>query len=84
MPKIKKSLMGSHNPSEQEEKARRWCIGHNIKIYPKPTTSGVPTRWKLVLQINTKTVEAPDELGKGVIWERMYEYYMYYYKKYNK
>ena len=66
MPKVKASMMGKHNPSEEEEAARRWCINNNIRISPSAVGAGT------------------DQLAKNEVWTRMYEYYMYYYKKSNQ
>ncbi len=84
MPKAKVSMMGKHNPSEEEEAARRWCINNNIKISPSAVYPGTPTRWVLVLDRNGKIVNGPDQLAKNEVWIKMYEYYMYYYKKSNQ
>lgn len=84
MPKAKASMMGKHNPSEEEEAARRWCINNNIRISPSAVGPGTPTRWILVLDLNGKIVNGPDQLAKNEVWTRMYEYYMYYYKKSNQ
>jgi len=84
MPKAKASMMGKHNPSEQEEAARRWCINNNIRIAPSAVGAGIPTRWVLVLDLNGKIINGPDQLAKNEVWTRMYEYYMYYYKKSNQ
>jgi len=103
MAKIKTSMMGKHNPSEEEEAARRWCINNNIKISPSAVGAarrwcinnnikispsavgaGTPTRWILVLDLNGKIVNGPDQLAKNEVWIKMYEYYMYYYKKSNQ
>ena len=84
MPKAKVSMMGKHNPSEEEEAARRWCINNNIKISPSAVGAGTPIRWILVLELNGKLINAPDQLAKNEVWIKMYEYYMYYYKKSNQ
>ena len=84
MPKAKVSMMGKHNPSEEEEAARRWCIDNNIKISSSAVGAGTPTRWILVLDLNGKIVNGPDQLAKNEVWIKMYEYYMYYYKKSNQ
>jgi len=81
MAKAKVSMMGKHNPNEEEEAARRWCINNNIRISPSAVGTGTPTRWILVLDLNGKIVNGPDQLAKNEVWIKMYEYYMYYYKK---
>jgi hypothetical protein len=84
MAKKKASMMGAHIPSEKEEQARRWCINNNIRISPSAVGAGTPARWVLVLDLNGKIVNAPDQVSRTEVWVKMYEYYMYYYKKSNQ
>jgi len=84
MARKKISMMGQYLADDIEETARIWCNKNSIRIYPKPTIMGSPNKWFLILEINTKIVQAPDELHRVDVWKKMYEYYMYYYLKYNK
>jgi len=83
MAKRKTSMMGMYNAEDYEEAARIWCNKNDILIYPKPCTRGSPSNWFLIISIKNKIAQAPDELPRNKVWEKMYEYYMYYYKKYN-
>tara|TARA_R100001480_G_scaffold118690_1_gene117892 strand:+ start:611 stop:865 length:255 start_codon:yes stop_codon:yes gene_type:complete len=84
MPRKKVSLMGSYNADEREDKAMRWCINNGIRIYPKPTERGTPSRWWLIIEINNRINQSPEEYPRNKVWEKLYEFYNYYYKKYNK
>ena len=84
MPRVKASMMGAYNTEEVEEKARIWCQKNGIRIYPKPETKGTPAAWFLIIEINGNENNAPDAFKRIEVWKKMYEYYMYYYKKYNK
>lgn len=79
--KKKASMMGQYLPTDEEELSRRWCNKNGIKIYPKPTIRGSPSRWFIVLEINGNPNQTPDDFGRNEVWEKMYEYYMYYYLK---
>ena len=74
----KKISMGTYVASELELKAYRWCIRNKIYIAPKAINE---TRWSVVITNNGRTHEDPSHYIKGLIWEKIYEYYKYYYEK---
>jgi hypothetical protein len=82
MPRAKVSMMGMYNAEDYEEDARMWCQKHGIRIYPEPETRGSPAAWFLIIEINGNKNKAPDALKRNEVWQKMYEYYMYYYEKY--
>ena len=61
--------------------AYRWCI--NNGIYISPFATGDAT-WYIEIKINGKTNRSPDVYSKTAIWIKMYEFYEYYYNKYEK
>ena len=71
--------MGDYLPSKEEYEAMRWCINNNIKIYPIPESS---IRWFVEIDINGKKNKSPESFAKTIIWQKIYEYHKYYYKKY--
>jgi len=81
MAKKGKVNMGSYTPDELEFKAYHWCINNNIYIAPKALTEA---RWSIVITNNNKTNEDPNSYTKADIWIKIYEYYKYYYNKYEK
>jgi len=83
MAKRKASMMGMYNAEDIEETARMWCNKNGIIIYPKPCTVGTPSKWFLMISLKGKApAQSPDELPRNEVWKKLYEYYMYYYKKY--
>ena len=74
----KKISMGTYVASELELEAYRWCIINRIYIAPKAINE---TRWSIVITNNGRTHEDPSHYIKGLIWEKIYEYYKYYYEK---
>ena len=74
----KELSMGTYITSELELEAYRWCIRNKIYIAPKAINE---TRWSIVITNNGRTHEDPSHYIKGLIWEKIYEYYKYYYEK---
>ena len=71
--------MPSYNRSPEEEAAYQWCIKNGIKIAPFAKEPGA---WYIDITINGKTNRSPHVYIKDMIWEKIYEYYRYYYEKY--
>jgi len=81
MPKLKKkSIMGKYYATYDEMNAAMWCVKNNIKVSPlkKSYTEDV---WYIEIAINGKTHKSPEAYGKVFVWEKMYEFYLYYYNK---
>jgi hypothetical protein len=84
MPKLKKgSIMGKYYATDEEIDAAMWCIKNNIKISPLKK-SFAEDRWYIEITLNGKTHRSPESYGKTVVWEKMYEFYLYYYNLYIK
>ena len=81
MAKSKGINMGEYLATPEEWEAYRWCVNNNIYIAPKALTDA---RWSIVITNNNKTNEDPNSYTKTDIWIKIYEYYKYYYKKYEK
>ncbi|MBC8398543.1 MAG: hypothetical protein H8E16_15785 [Flavobacteriales bacterium] len=73
--------MGEYLATPEELEAYRWCVNNNIYIAPKALTDA---RWSIVITNNNKTNEDPNSYLKNDIWVKIYEYYKYYYNKYEK
>jgi hypothetical protein len=71
--------MGNYVPKTAEYEAMYWCVDNNIKISPKALST---LKWSIVLDINGKITESPDAFPKIIIWQKIWEYYKYYYNKY--
>ncbi len=78
MAKWKKVDMGSYVPSIEDMEAYVWCIRNKIYISPQAVTEGT---WTIAITNNGRTHEDPSHYIKGLIWEKIYEYYKYYYEK---
>lgn len=83
MPALKKKdPMGVYVFTDEEFDAARWCIKNGIVISPFP--SSITTRWHIDIVINGKSNLSPKTFGSVEIWIKLYEYYLYYFNKYNK
>ena len=71
---------GYHAYTNEDMKRVSWCINKNIKIAVIP--SG--TKWQIELNINDKIHLDPEIREADKAYEKMYEYYKYYYDKHNK
>jgi len=67
-------------PDKEEYKYYRWCINNNIVIWP---VSELTNNWHIRITINGKTSVSPQRYGED-IWEKVHEFYKYYYDKYYK
>ena len=59
-----------------------WCFSNGIKIGPIPLWGKDWGNWTVEITINGKTNRSPHVYIKDMIWEKIYEYYRYYYEKY--
>ncbi len=71
--------MGQYIYSDEEFEAYSWCIKNGIRISPMAKDE---TNWFIEITINNKTNRSPETYKKMVIWEKLFEYYLYYYGKY--
>ena len=73
--------MGDYVPKQIEYDAMRWCINNKIKMSPKAKST---IAWYIDIEVNGKITTSPESFAKVVIWKKIFEYYSYYYKKYEK
>lgn len=71
--------MGNYVPKDSEYKAMYWCINNGIKISPQAKNT---FEWNIVIDINGKINISPESYTKIIIWKKIFEYYLYYHKKY--
>ena len=71
--------MGNYVPKIIEYEAMYWCIKNGIKISPKALST---LKWSIIIDVNGRINESPECFGKIAIWQEIFKYYLYYYKKY--
>ena len=79
MAKSKPFDMGVYTPTEEDVDAFIWCIRNKIYISPKAINE---SRWTITINNKNITNEDPNSYMKTIIWEKVFEYYKYYYNKY--
>ena len=71
-------------PWEQDEmKVVGWCMNKNIHVGITPDFKHEYNLWQIDIMINGKTHADPARYDDDVL-DKVYEYYKYYYDKYNK
>jgi len=78
MAKKKNIDMGSRRFTYADHNAYLWCIRNRILISPLAKSN---VRWYIEITINGKITKDPNDYGKTEIWDKIFEYYKYYYKK---
>ena len=62
----------------------QWCLDNNIAVCVVPDWSRSSEYWKIEIKINNKVHVDPTVYTVANVHDKMYEYYKYYYDKYNK
>ena len=70
--------------TEHEMKIIGWCLNNNITVGISPDWKDDLNRWQIDVVINKKTHTDPNRYNNDTIYNKVNEYYKYYYDKYNK
>lgn len=68
------------NPTHEHHKAMQWCIKNNIKVAVNPTTKGL----RVIINERGKKKLSPGTYSKTEANNKVWELYLYIYKKYWK
>ena len=68
----------------EEMKIIGWCLNKNISIGVSPDWKDHATRWQIDININGKIHTDPNRYNNDAVYNKVNEYYKYYYDKYNK
>jgi hypothetical protein len=71
---------GYHDYTNEDMKRVQWCLDKNIKIAVIP--KGV--EWQVEISLNDKIHLDSNTYKADEAYKKLYEYYQYYYDKYNK
>ena len=74
--------MPSYLRSELENNAYIWCINNNIKIAPFAVANSNPRKWWIDVNTQGKVKRSPYQYDEDQIWHKLFELYVFYYKKY--
>ena len=67
-----------------EMKIISWCLNNNIGIGISPDWKDDMNRWKIDININGKIYTDPNRYNDDIVYNKVNEYYKYYYDKHNK
>ena len=68
----------------EEMKTIGWCLNKNIGIGISPDWKDHATRWQIDININGNIHTDPNRYNNDTVYNKVNEYYKYYYDKYNK
>ena len=68
----------------EEMKIISWCLNKNIGVGISPDWKDDVNRWQIDITVNGKTYKDPHRYNNDVVYNKVNEYYKYYYDKYNK
>ena len=70
--------------TNKEMKIIGWCFNNSISVGISPDWKDELTRWKIDINIDSKIHTDPNRYDNEVVYNKVNEYYKYYYDKYNK
>ena len=62
----------------------QWCLDNSIAVCVVPDWDKSSEYWKIEIKINNKVHVDPATYTLANVHDKMYEYYKYYYDKYNE
>jgi hypothetical protein len=70
--------------TNEEMKIIGWCLNKNIKVAITPNWEEDANKWLIEININNKIHKDPNKYNNETVYNKVNEYYKYYYDKYNK
>ena len=70
--------------TNEEMKIIGWCLNKNIKVAITPDWKEDMNKWQIDIIINKKLHTDPNRYNNETVYNKVNEYYKYYYDKYNK
>ena len=70
--------------TNEEMKIIGWCLNKNIKVAITPDWKEDANKWLIEININNKTHKDPNKYNNQTVYNKVNEYYKYYYDKHNK
>tara|TARA_R100000808_G_scaffold10916_1_gene28595 strand:+ start:335 stop:604 length:270 start_codon:yes stop_codon:yes gene_type:complete len=68
----------------EEMKIIGWCLNKNIGVSISPDWKDELSRWQIDININGNIHTDPNRYNNDTVYNKVNEYYKYYYDKYNK
>ena len=70
--------------SNEEMEIIGWCLNNNIKVGISPDWKGGLNNWNIEIRVNNNSHVDPNVYSDDVVYNKVNEYYKYYYDKHNK
>ena len=70
----------TRNWQPEEMKMIGWCMQKGVSVSIMPDWEDEMTRWKIDIHINGKIYTDPNRYDSDVVYNKVLEYYKYYYK----
>ena len=70
--------------TQEEMKIISWCLNKNISIGRTPDWKNDISTWQIDININGKIHTDPKKYEDSIVYNKVNEYYKYYYDKYKK
>jgi hypothetical protein len=70
--------------TQEEMKIIGWCLNKNIGIGITPDWKNDISTWQIDININGKIHTDPKKYEDSIVYNKVNEYYKYYYDKYKK
>ena len=74
---------GQHPRNKEDVRHQIWWKNNKIRVCVAPHWTGTQDQWRVELYINDYPHKDPKIYTAGEAHKKMYEYYKYYYEKYN-
>ena len=68
------------NWESEEMKIIGWCLSRNINISIRPFWKEIHDRWQIEIKIKNKVHKDPNKYTGEDVYNKVLEYYKYYYK----
>jgi hypothetical protein len=78
-----KSLQ-KYNWSQDQMKVIGWCLNKKIGVGVSPDWKQDLNKWQIEINVNGKIHTDPNRYDSDTVYNKVNEYYKYYYDKYNK
>ena len=72
------------NWNDNEMKTIGWCLDNGIAISISPDWKNDTNKWQIDIVINKKVHTDPNRYNNEIVYNKVNEYYKYYYDKHNK
>ena len=72
------------NWNDDEMKIIGWCLNNGIAVGISPDWKNDMNKWQIDIVINKKVHTDPNKYNNEAVYNKVNEYYKYYYDKHNK